>query len=62
MRVDLALIEYAPDGGARLLGRTSDPDLIEAVRERLLAAQQEQLAQLQRQETPPRLRPIRADG
>lgn len=61
-RVDLALIEWpeCPDlGGPRLLGRLADPDLVELVRERLVAARRRELARL---DQPVRLVPTRGAG
>ena len=37
MQVEVALLEWAYErGGVRLLGRSSDPELVEAVREHLV--------------------------
>ena len=57
MRVEVALFELpdCPDlGGPRLLGRLTDPDLVEVVRERLAAARRRELSRL---EKPVRLLP-----
>jgi hypothetical protein len=48
---DIALIEWpngSQAGGPRLLGRISDPDLVEAVRNRIGAARRRELARLKR--------------
>ena len=48
---DIALIEWPSGshaGGPRLLGRVSDPDLVEAVRDRIGAARRRELARLER--------------
>jgi hypothetical protein len=62
--VDIALVEW-PDGregGCRLLGRVADPDLIDAVRDRLVASRRAEIARLERGEKPHNLRPIRGEG
>jgi len=49
MTVDIALIEWPEGreaGGPRLLGRLSDPDLVETVRDRLAAERRRELARL----------------
>lgn len=48
--LDLALFEWptTPEaGGPRLLGRLSDPDLVEQVRDRIAAAHRRELARLE---------------
>ena len=48
---DVALIVWPSDphaGGPRLLGRVSDPDLVDAVRDRIAAARRYELASLER--------------
>lgn len=55
MRTELALFELADDpnvAGPRLLGRLTDPDLIETARQRLAASRRRELARL---ESPVRL-------
>ena len=49
MHIDVALIEWSSDRsvGPRILGRTSDPALVDAVRERLAAQRREELARLE---------------
>ena len=45
----LCLIEWPDDpdaGGPRLLGETSDPDLVEAVRSRLVTTRERELTRL----------------
>ncbi len=60
MRVlSVALLEWPnglEQGGPRLLGRTSDPDLIAQVRDRLAAERRRELARLK-----PPGRPVRDD-
>ena len=49
MHIDVALIEWSSDRsiGPRILGRVSDPELVDAVRERLAAQRREELARLE---------------
>jgi hypothetical protein len=50
VRVEVALFELADDptvSGPRLLGRLSDPDLIDLVRDRLAASRRRELARLE---------------
>ena len=57
--LSVALLEWldGPDrGGPRLLGRTSDPDLVAQVRERLAADRRRELARIE-----PPVRPVRED-
>lgn len=44
--LDLALFDWS-DGHARLVGRITDPDLIEAARARLVAARRRELSRLE---------------
>ena len=48
MRLEISLIEWPDDldSGPRLLGRLSDPELIETVRERLAAARCREISRL----------------
>ena len=49
MRVELAILEWGPDPdlGPRLLGRLSDPDLVQLARQRLAAVRRRELARLE---------------
>ena len=46
------------DGGIRLIERTSDPDLVELVRARILAARRADVARLEREGDAQRLRSV----
>lgn len=50
MKIDIALIEWPMDGegGARLLGRLADLDLVDEVRRRLLERRRASVAELER--------------
>jgi hypothetical protein len=52
MTLEIGLFEVLEGGGARLVGRLSDPDLVETARDRLASAQRRALARL---ESPVRL-------
>jgi hypothetical protein len=56
---ELALFEADEAGGIRLLGRSADPELVEAARARILAERRAELARLDRGDGAPRLRPVR---
>lgn len=45
-RLEIALLEWPAEGGPHLLGRASDSDLIDLVRDRIAAARRRELAQL----------------
>jgi hypothetical protein len=50
MRFEVALFELADDpasAGPRLLGRLTDPELIDLVRDRLASARRRELAQIE---------------
>ena len=59
MRIELALFEIDDGSGPTLLGRLSDPDLIDLVRERITASRRRELARL---ESPVRLLPTVESG
>lgn len=59
--VDLISWPDGPDGGPRLLGRTSDPGVVAYVRERLAAVRRAELARLEGRPRP-RSGPVPKDG
>ncbi len=46
--LEISLIEWPPDGGGPcLLGRTTDPDLIESIRDQIAADRRQALAKIE---------------